>query len=154
LQAGGRRFDTVHLHRGTVVAEGKEIVRASSGARLRVAGRWSCGCWPVFSRFVGRLCLVLLTCESGFGASGRAGCTSDRRGIARAVLLPATGGVQRRERLDVLDGASVDLAPLFLAAVPGRRHKAGDRSDTWLRRVGWFLCKMGMLNFGLVFAWL
>jgi hypothetical protein len=153
LQAGGRRFDTVHLHRGTVVAVGIEIVRASSGAprgwpgdgRAEV-GRSSHG--------LGRLCLVLLTCESGFGASGRAGCTSDRRGIARAVLLPATGGVQRRARLDVLDGASVDLAPLFLAAVSGRRHKAGDRSDTWLRRVGWFLCKMGMPDFGLVFAWL
>jgi len=79
---------------------------------------------------------------------------SDRRGIARAVLLPATGGVQRRVRMDVLDGASVDLAPLFLAAVSGRRHKAGDSSDTRLRRVGWFLCKMGMLNFGLAFAWL
>ena len=56
--------------------------------------------------------------------------------------------------MDVLDGASVDLAPLFLAAVSGRRHKAGDSSDTRLRRVGWFLCKMGMLNFGLAFAWL
>ncbi len=34
---------------------------------------------------------VLLTCESGFGASGRAGCTSDRRRIARAIRVPATG---------------------------------------------------------------
>ena len=44
---------------------------------------------------IGEQTEVLLKCESGFGASGRAGCKSDRRRHASAES-PQPGSVQKR----------------------------------------------------------
>ncbi len=79
---------------------------------------------------------VLLTCESGFGASGRAGCKSDRRRHASAES-PQPEVFRSVERLDVLDGASVDLGRLF--------SQPGEGSGIWmgigpaLRKEGWMV---------------
>ncbi len=63
------------------------------------------------------------------------------------------------KRMDVLDGASVSAGWLF-SQLPGEgRHMdgvclTGFGPECGSRRVGWFLCKMGMGNFGSSFAWL
>ena len=66
------------------------------------------------------------------------------------------------KRMDVLDGASVSVRWLFSQSSGMGRHwrdpsnefdgsPDGDRSY-FREKVGWFLCKMGVLNFGLAFA--
>jgi len=67
------------------------------------------------------------------------------------------------KRMDVLDGASVSAGRLFSQLSGMGRHRReliglvrwepvdGDRFD-FREKVGWFLCKMGMGNFGFSFA--
>jgi hypothetical protein len=66
---------------------------------------------------------VLLTCESGFGASGRAGCKSDRR-RHESANSPQPGVFRSVARMDVLDGASVVSSIVVLATMLGGRHRA------------------------------
>jgi hypothetical protein len=59
---------------------------------------------------IGERTEVLLTCESGFGASGRAGCKSDRRRHVNAES-PQPESVQKR------GGDAIFLSPGRLALV-------------------------------------
>ena len=60
--------------------------------------------------------------------------------------------------MDVLDGASVSVWSVVLAIIwdgtaLGNEFDSPDGDRSYFReKVGWFLCKMGVLNFGLAFA--
>jgi hypothetical protein len=130
LQAGGRRFDTVHLHqRLTIVAVGTEITARAFGLDAQ-ASFVVCGlCLRVRTK------ACSLNRESGFGASARICCMSDR--TRSRDRIPAAGLFRSvSERLDV-HCASVWIFGMFLAFRGERRHLDGDRSSGESSKIRW-----------------